>query len=1669
MYQYLLKKDWRYGTILVLMALVGVALMGCGGGGGGSSSSGDTTGGGTTGGGTTGGGDTGGGDTGGGDTGGGTEMAFLTGNVSYPSSGLTKPFINASGKKSFKVKVSDEDMTGRGGATVHAFYYDENGNKVETPIEATTLEDDPATTENEAGNFEFTALDPTLYDDKLLSIEASFPSLTDASMEVTIRQLIDMSDYELGVTSVECNPITEAILQQIIGLFAQYNITLTPTQLSAFAVLINQIVAAVEAQLAAGGFEMDETNYYSGSIDQGGAGEELGFLAGTDAMITQYETTSLMAIMTDEQKTAKIIEFLCLMGFSVTAPGNKVYTMMDQSYFNCWYQSNLGTNQWGWNDWAWGEIEIDPTLVPGFENAVYAGATETYQLAKGIFVVDPSLLFVDEMSWGYDANWNWVYTAGSDKLVDELQLTTIDANGDGTLNDTVYFDMWKKQQLYYELTNMPPLSMEFVTAFQANLASTTTVADIASAVAANFQWMRYDTSWMDYYGSPDTTATGGGTTGGGTSGTPMKANSAGTAGSMDSYYIGTVAPLKNQSGQIVPVKDFELMTFFTNLNDTDTGKLPTTPLALATKIASGNDIVLSLYQDCLNDVMQKVYELNNQHMMDTTWTWLDPWAEVNEKMVDIDTIRNFVTDKTSFTTFTVGTTTYSIIRKPIWESQRDKIKNIIFVSIPSELLGTTLADTTSVNMTTAFVLTKMVVDKKFRIDANSPWVKTNTSSWYDWVTDTTVTDSWTEVDWSNVKWLETKQTVVNPLKELFTAMVPAFAPAGDVWMDETLAMQIETYGLMFSFDWTGGGSGGGGDTGGGGGGTVGVPADTSYDTWTDTDGDWVNEVLVDISGQIVKSDANYNAMAISGATVTLYTVDWSWAGGDAKGTDLGTATTSDYGVFVFSGLNLYTDYIASFSDNGQAQEYWFYTDPWSNYVVVQDDETLPNPDIDLDADGLYDTYTIHIGMSSGDPLPGVETADNWKRSYPYWAWTNTTGGGGTGGGDTGGGTTNWFYPAWGYMYDYKNNTYYSETTACDFSIGNSWDWLFYVSDLADPRSNMMFTGYDTTGASVNQLSFLNGAVGYDVSEAYLGSTINDINNNKATKWTDYAGLKANCTELTAAVTVSSPWDYYGNYMPSVFLVETNETLGTAPIGYAYLVEVSDVYEWTWDESIYDYTTYAYVTQSQSEVSFSFAYAMIDMLTGEIKYPENLDQKANAKSAADLWPLVDGSVYTYDAETVNVTLTTVPVLNVPGYAFAGIETWYFNLDAAGNMRLLATEKPGTEIAVYTDSATLENGLLFVPADAFSGWSHWSNYDVDIYDTTVSTTVPALSFTTSYSANLWDYTDWSVYPTPPMGDYSGNSGTVSGCLSLNISLYASVYDPVTYYYTTLQNEYDTFLLAPTWGLVDAYGSDYMNYDYWEEYLLNASVPPNTLVLNDVSGTILNATYKWSNSDHKYFGEQLDYYGTPYMTSIYESSYALSFAVEAGSSITSADVSFLVYDSTTWYTASKVLTLTKNVTTGMFEGTYSFPTTESPYTYADATVNVYSTDPLVAADTWYVYVNGYNYPAWVNQPYSDWYLYAYVLYSTDPTFKFDYIYGADSWALTVYDSTASVVFTTDMVTNDATNPYLVTDPYYYYQNNQIPVSTLTLDANYTVVVEAWYGTGSYTATEIDFTYKP
>ncbi|MBI5361509.1 MAG: hypothetical protein HZA48_13105 [Planctomycetes bacterium] len=1587
------KCGYAKGIAIVFVFLCGIVLLPACGGGGGSSDSGNAqiTGGDTAGdtGGTTGwdtSGDTGG-DTGG--TTGGTQAAFLSGTVTYPSQ-LSKPFINNAGRKSFKIPVKEDNMTGTANANVHAFYYDSNGNKVETNLETST---------DSNGQFVFEADDAAiqLLADKLVSVDASFPSLTDPSQYVTIRQVIDMSGYEYGVTSVEVNPLTEAILQQIIGLFAQYNITLTPGQLTAFAELIYNIIAAVDAQLTAGGFEMDETNYYSSAVEDGTseAGDELGYVTGVNAMIIQYETTELLSQAPAGKKTSKMIEFLCMLGFNVSDNAGKVYMMLEPELFDCTYISGYEP---GGGDYDWGVITVDYTNLPGFSAAVYGSD----KLAKGIYLIEPSLIYADTMKWELDASGNMVRVSGSDGQIDDNILGEVDANGDGLQNDIVYFDMMQKRRLYEKLAAMPPLSMEFVAEMTDKLSSTVTVSEISGIIAENFQWMKYDLK----------------------SQTAVSNDLASYQFYVNSYWLSKTEVLKNSSGNAVPVNADEITGFFLSLNDESTGKLPVSRPDFIGKTLMSEGVILKLFPEALDDAIEKVWEMDSNEDLYASG-YVDAWSEIAVKIDDIDTIKTFVSDKDVFGSFDVNGKVYTSGREPIWELERDGMKSLVFAAMPQEMFGGELAMDTPVSLSTAILFIKLAMDRFCRIDPNDEWIRTVEIGIF--------ADTWVDVNWPNIKWLETKNSIGNPVESMFSGLVPGFAPADDKWADAELTAAIDSYDAIYYLrpEWTEP--------------ETDINGDANISTWTDTDGDYENDVSVNITAQIIEVGLSGLPAAAGGITVELYTIDWSnFPGG--LGELLGSTMTSSYGVFSFNGLELYTDYVALFSSEGMEQWYWIYTDPWLNYVTVQDDPALPGQDIDLDGDGLYDTFTIHAGMWEGDPLPGSETADAWQRSFPYTVYTAEY---------YAYYYTQYFNPANAFLVDYFGDSLYTDSVSADFSEGV--DSQFYV-DLSIPGSatvDMTFAGWNPDGTRADKIEFRQGVNVYDIDENALGVySIEDIYNAGL----DYTALKTNpfATDGGSVVMpVYSSFDSFGNYSPQIFLIETGDS--SEGITYAYLMQVGDVYELQWQDSF---------QTTISSVNLGITYAMVNTATGAVEYPKNIDAIANGVSALEIFPLIDGSVYTYDAATVTVALTTVPVLGMPAYAFNDGETVnYCNTDFEGNILLLAREQksPYSLKLLYTiDYTNLlpQPGAVMIPAFVYTGWYEWLACSVEEYDETL---MKIDSFDATITVNINNYYDWKLYPDAVEGRYEGNAAVLDGCFSLWMELFAYPTDGYTNPPANAYDKWTEYVFAPGWGTVDYRNLDFISSVSSEGYLLDAVMPGNPaspFVLNDQASTIMDFSSKWDLAEVNY----LYYFDENYQqwTNMINVTGQVSFSIQAGAGITAIDVSGITfYDIfNSWALETRTISLT-NTGGGWFEGAYTFQAGEYPSFWLYGDITGYDSAGGVEDSIYYSVENPALYNTFYNA-YPDIANQKCVYYSTDANLMFSEVYNASAWRLSIADAAANVVFDTGVLAGDTTQ-YLYEDPVYGLING-LSADFLSAGQVYALTLEVWYADGSTYVKTLD-----
>lgn len=409
MKNYLSGNGNSFYTVFVILAVAAVCagLPGCGGGGGGGS---DTTGGGTP--------------------GGGSDVAFVSGHVAYPSSGLTKPQVNLDGSVSYKIAVSSSSLSGIPLCPVNIYAIADDGSEVYI----TTV------TANASGDYSITQEQLGQYYDNLILIKAEFTSPI-SSASISMSQMLNLSDPGTVKTDVTVDPVTEAVMQKIIATFAEFGMTLNEDAVMALATLINSIAAQLQAELAGGlSIEFDESSLaqsYTGTgaaLSLVGSGTNIGGLfAGIDLdLLSNPSNTASTAV-----KKEKLTGFLCMIGFKIAnSASDKIYAYIPPAFFK--------------DDTAGTELALSN----------FTGITDvSADYGSNIYLVQPSLIFVD-------------------------------ANSDGEVDATSSFTVYKKCLLYSILTDIPVLSDEFVDSFVAELGTGILVSEVSKTLADNFLWFQ---------------------------------------------------------------------------------------------------------------------------------------------------------------------------------------------------------------------------------------------------------------------------------------------------------------------------------------------------------------------------------------------------------------------------------------------------------------------------------------------------------------------------------------------------------------------------------------------------------------------------------------------------------------------------------------------------------------------------------------------------------------------------------------------------------------------------------------------------------------------------------------------------------------------------------------------------------------------------------------------------------------------------------------------------------------------------------------------------------------------------------------------------------------------------------------------------------------------------
>lgn len=439
-------------TVLTSIAL----LFGCGGGGGSSS-------------GTTDGGTTGGGTTGGGTTGGGAEVAFVSGNVSYPSTGLTKPQNPAGGKN--LLKINNSDLAAVAGAEVYLYTIDDTdfSNPVAGPI---TTDANGNYTVNESDFIAgFDSASQTSY-----VLRASFNNAD--GQKIGLRCFMDLNDASIakdadGNPVMSVDPITEIVVQTILTkiqeIFNEFGIvSINPTLWQSLVNIVTSIVQELTAQLENSDLTVDESYFYddyTGSMDTTKSGASDTVEISTASMLLDGAAADeiFKEGVADEKKMVAIINVFCMLGFLVSLENSneQCYAYIEPDFF----RKPDGTM-----------LDVTAENYPGISvpDPITTDADKQLPFNPNIYVLTPKDIFVD---------------ANQDGFVDESGVKIQGKDFFGRDITAYTFNTDKKFRLREIFKDMGTISYPMIVFAAANYASlNTNIAAVKQTVADNFQW-----------------------------------------------------------------------------------------------------------------------------------------------------------------------------------------------------------------------------------------------------------------------------------------------------------------------------------------------------------------------------------------------------------------------------------------------------------------------------------------------------------------------------------------------------------------------------------------------------------------------------------------------------------------------------------------------------------------------------------------------------------------------------------------------------------------------------------------------------------------------------------------------------------------------------------------------------------------------------------------------------------------------------------------------------------------------------------------------------------------------------------------------------------------------------------------------------------------------------
>ncbi|MBI5361142.1 MAG: hypothetical protein HZA48_11245 [Planctomycetes bacterium] len=406
---------------------------------------------------------------------GGSDTAFVSGNVSYPSSGLTKPQTTPDGKT--LLKINNSDLVNVPDADVYVYTIDDSD--FSDPVAGPIKTDANGSYTIKLSDFK-AGFDPNSQQQYV--IRAAFTRGN--GQKLGLRRLLDMNDAALdkdanGAPVVGVDPVTEIVVQTILTkiqeIFNEFGLVdINPALWASLVEIVSSIVKEVTAQLATGDLTVDESYFYddyTSSFDttKSGAAGSVEISTASTMLDGAAADEIFKEGVAAEKKLVALINIITMLGFTVARENSneECYTYIEPDFF----RKADGTL-----------MELTAENFPGISNPEPITTDTAKQLSfnPNVYLINIKDVFAD---------------ANSDGFVDESGVKLQDKDMFGRDFTTYTFNKDRKFRLRDIMEHMDTFSYALVEYIADNYNTLScTLSDLKVLTKAEFEW-RWNWSW----------------------------------------------------------------------------------------------------------------------------------------------------------------------------------------------------------------------------------------------------------------------------------------------------------------------------------------------------------------------------------------------------------------------------------------------------------------------------------------------------------------------------------------------------------------------------------------------------------------------------------------------------------------------------------------------------------------------------------------------------------------------------------------------------------------------------------------------------------------------------------------------------------------------------------------------------------------------------------------------------------------------------------------------------------------------------------------------------------------------------------------------------------------------------------------------------------------------